>query len=725
MGARTGAPDWSAMLERPPAGAIPDAPGSYQFRDRDGRVIYVGKAKSLRQRLSNYFQSPAVLPPRTAQMVASAESVEWIQVRNDVEALMLEYSLIKQYKPRFNVRLRDDKSYPFLVLTTADRWPRATVRRGKPSSGGGSSGGSSRGSSSGRGRGGGARFGAGSPVSPAVPGGAGVVSPGGGTSAANRYFGPYAHAYAIRETLDLLLRTFPVRSCSDAKFVRHERLGKPCLMYHIERCAGPCAGLVGHEQYSELVADFATFLDGDTAPVVRKLESEMQEAAGNLEFELAARLRDRLASVRRAIEKQQMVTERAENLDCFALAEDELEAAVQVFYVRRGRVVGRKGFIVDKVEDLEPPQLLAHVLEQHYAEPINGVPPLVLVPGEVDEAEVLEEWLSGLRAESAAVSGSGARLNEEIEWWAASDERRPERSVNPTASGQSRVRFHVPQRGEKKALLEMVAKNAGEELARHRLKRSADHNARARALNALQDALGLPEAPLRIECYDMSHLQGTDYVGSMVVMEDGLPKPSEYRRFKVRTVPGNDDYAAMEEVLNRRLRAYLEERELPVAERKRHFSYPPQLLLVDGGKGQLSVAVRVLEELGLDQEIPAASLAKQFEEVFLPGTSEPVRIARGSEALYLLQRVRDEAHRFAIGYHRKLRGKKVTASVLDGIPGLGPARRKRLVSELGGIKAVREAPRESLAAISWLPASVADALWEKIHGPVAAVESAK
>ena len=653
------------MLERPPAGAIPDAPGSYQFRDRDGRVIYVGKAKSLRQRLSNYFQSPGALPPRSAQMVASAESVEWIQVRNDVEALMLEYSLIKQYKPRFNVRLRDDKSYPFLVLTTADHWPRATVRRGKPS----------------------------------------------GT--ANRYFGPYAHAYAIRETLDLLLRTFPVRSCSDAKFARHERLGKPCLTYHIERCAGPCAGLVSHEQYEELVTDFATFLDGDTAPVVRKLETEMHEAAANLEFELAARLRDRLASVRRAIEKQQMVTEKAEDLDCFALAEDELEAAVQVFYVRRGRVVGRKGFIVDKVEDLEAPQLLANVLHQHYSEPVNGVPPLVLVPGEVDEAELLLEWLSGLRAESAAGGGTNA----EIEWWAASGKRRPERSVNPSAGGQSRVRFHVPQRGDKKALLEMVAKNASEELARHRLKRSADHNARARALNALQEALGLPEAPLRIECYDMSHLQGTDYVGSMVVMEDGLPKPSEYKRFKVRSVPGNDDYAAMEEVLTRRLRAYLEERELPVAERKRHFAYPPQLLLVDGGKGQLGVAVRVLEELGLDQEIPAAALAKQFEEVYLPGMSQPVRIPRGSEALYLLQRVRDEAHRFAIGYHRKLRGRKVTASVLDGVPGLGPARRKRLVAELGSIKAVREARREALAGISWLPDSVADALWDKLHAP--------
>jgi excinuclease ABC subunit C len=323
------------VLERPPAGAIPDAPGSYQFRDKDGRVIYVGKAKSLRQRLSNYFQSPTALLPRTAQMVASAESVEWIQVRNDVEALMLEYSLIKQHKPRFNVRLRDDKSYPFLVLTTGEDWPRATVRRGRPN-----------------------------------------------TRTSHRYFGPYAHAYAIRETLDLLLRTFPVRSCSDVKLTRHQRLGRPCLMYHIERCAGPCAGYVERDEYAGLVDEFAMFLDGDTAPVLERLESQMRVAADNLEFELAARLRDRTASVRKAIEKQQMVSERPEDLDCFALAEDELEAAVQVFYVRRGRVVGRKGFIVDKVEDLDSPQLLAQILQQHYADAINGVPPLVLVPGE-------------------------------------------------------------------------------------------------------------------------------------------------------------------------------------------------------------------------------------------------------------------------------------------------------------------------------------------------------
>jgi excinuclease ABC subunit C len=362
----------------------------------------------------------------------------------------------------------------------------------------------------------------------------------------------------------------------------------------------------------------------------------------------------------------------------------------------------------------------------------------------VEEPELLEEWLSGLRATEAGearTASSAARLaarssqpsseeagvglDDRVEWWAARAESRPERSVDPKSTGASRVHVHAPQRGEKKALVEMVAKNAAEELLRHRLKRSSDHNARARALNALQDALDLPEAPLRIECYDMSHLQGTDYVGSMVVMEDGLPRPGEYKRFKVRSVPGNDDYAAMEEVLTRRLQAYLGEKELPVADRKRHFSYPPQLLLVDGGKGQLNVAVRVLEELGLEDEIPVAALAKQFEEVYLPGQPEPVRIARGSEALYLLQRVRDEAHRFAVSYHRQLRGKRMTVSVLDGVPGLGPARRKRLVAELGSLKAVRQASKEALEALPWLPNAVAEALWEKIHGVKASQRGAE
>ncbi len=633
---RWGSDNGRVPVTRPPAGTIPDAPGSYQFKDRDGRVIYVGKAKSLRSRLSNYFQNPRNLPPRTAQMVQTAESVEWIEVRNEVEALMLEYSLIKQHRPRFNIRLRDDKSYPFLAVTLSDEWPRAMVRRGAKDKG-------------------------------------------------TRYYGPYGHAYAIRETLDLLLRTFPIRTCSEHKFDRHAKLGRPCLLFHIEKCAGPCVGEVDKATYDRLVGDLCQFLDGDTGPVVSRLERDMAEAAEALEFERAARLRDRLASVRKAIEKQQMVTERSEDLDVIGLAEDELEASVQVFYVRRGRVVGRKGFVVDKVEDLSRAELVARILESLYTEPTLDVPREVLVPDEPDDACFYEEWLALLRG--------------------------------------TKVTVRVPQRGDKRALQETVTKNAQEEFVRHRLKRSADHNSRARALNALQDALDLPEAPLRIECYDMSHIQGSDYVGSMVVMEDGLPKKSEYRRFKVRGNEGhNDDFAAMEEVLTRRLTAYLAERDRPLeeGERPRKFSYPPQLLLVDGGKGQLGVAVKVLEELGLDDEIPVASLAKQFEEVYVPGRADPIRIPRQSEALYLLQRIRDEAHRFAITYHRQLRGKRMTKSVLDDVPGLGPGRKKRLLAELGGVGAVKQATLEELQALTWLPDRVARAVHGKLHGGASA-----
>jgi excinuclease ABC subunit C len=661
------------VLQRPPSATIPDSPGSYQFRDKDGRVIYVGKAKSLRSRLSNYFQSPANLPPRTAQMVVQAETVEWIQVRNDVEALMLEYSLIKQHKPRFNVRLRDDKSYPFLAVTVSDEWPRAVVRRGAREKG-------------------------------------------------TLYFGPYAHAYAIRETLDSLLRTFPIRTCSDNKFGRHQRLGRPCLLYHIEKCSGPCVEAVDPGRYHDLVGELVNFLDGDTHPVIKRLESEMREASESLEYERAARVRDRLSAVRKAVEKQQMVTERADDLDCFGMVEDELEAAIQVFYVRRGRVVGRKGFIVDKVDDLSPAQLVAQVIEQHYDDPPLGVPPLVVVPNPPEGCDTLEVWLGGLRSAVAEPDGEAPVTPPVVsavgagEWWAASQRYRVERSVNPEARGfGARVEIRVPHRGDKKVLMEMVTRNAGEQFTQHRLKRASDHNARAKALNALQEALGLPEAPLRIECYDMSHLQGTDYVGSMVVMEDGLPRPQEYRRFKIRTVEQNDDFAAMGEVLERRLRAYLIERGRPVEDRRRRFAYPPQLLLVDGGKGQLGVAIKVLEDLGLDDEIPVAALAKQFEEVYLPGEADPVRIPRTSEALYILQRIRDEAHRFAITYHRNLRGKRMTTSALDDIPGLGPARKKRLVKEMGGVNAIKAASRESLRELSWLPETVADAVFDKLR----------
>ncbi|MGB1083185.1 MAG: excinuclease ABC subunit UvrC [Ilumatobacteraceae bacterium] len=622
------------MIERPPTGTIPDEPGSYQFKDAHGRVIYVGKASSLRHRLSSYFQRADRLHPRTRQMVETAESVEWTIVRNEVEALMLEYSLIKQHRPRFNVRLRDDKSYPFLAVTTDEEWPRAMVTRGARRKG-------------------------------------------------VRYFGPYAHAYAIRETLDLLLRSFPVRTCSPGKFRQHERLGRPCLLFHIEKCAGPCVGEVSAGDYESMVNELCGFLGGDTDEVVARLTDEMGDAAKALEFEKAARLRDRLESVERAIERQQMVAERDEDLDIIGVSDDELEASVQVFFVRRGRVVGRKGFVLDKVEELSDGALVGRVMESMYGdEPPTGVPKQVLVPTVPDDVGLYEEWLAMLRG--------------------------------------SKVAIRVPQRGDRRQLLETVTHNAREEFVRHRMRRASDHNTRSRALTELQDALQLPEAPLRIECYDMAHLQGTDYVGSMVVLEDGMPAKKEYRRFKVN-IDGNDDYAAMEEVLTRRLQAYLDERDQPIEERGEKpgkFAYPPQLLVVDGGKGQLGVAERVVNELGLADEIPVAALAKRFEEVYVPGSSAPVRITRGSEALFMLQRIRDEAHRFANSFHRERRSKRMTTSSLDGIPGLGPARRDRLVKALGGVRAVKAADLESLQALSFLPDAVAQAVYDKFHSDV-------
>ncbi|MDG0976923.1 excinuclease ABC subunit UvrC [uncultured Ilumatobacter sp.] len=636
------------MIKRPPAGTIPEAPGSYQFKDRNGRVIYVGKASNLRQRLSNYFQNPRNMHARTAQMVRTAESVEWTIVANEVEALMLEYSLIKQHDPRFNVRLRDDKSYPFLAVTSSEQWPRAQVMRGRKRKD-------------------------------------------------TRYFGPYAHAYAIRDTLDLLLRSFPVRTCTQSKFNEHERLGRPCLLFHIEKCSGPCVGEIDEMPYRQLVTELCQFLDGDTDEIVNRLDADMKQAATNLEFEQAARLRDRLEAVHKAISKQQMVADKNEDLDVIGIAEDELEASVQMFYIRKGRVVGRKGFILDKVEDLTPGGLINRILENLYGEePILGVPKQVLVPYEADDRAVYEEWLELARG--------------------------------------SKVQIRVPQRGDRVTLLETVTRNAKEEFTRHRMKRASDHNTRSRALTELQDALELPEAPLRIECYDMAHIQGTNYVGSMVVMEDGLPAKREYRRFKVNEVGSvvggqSDDYAAMAEVVRRRLQAYLDERDRPVSERTGpdgegvegkerkpgKFAYPPQLLLVDGGKGQVSATYQVVQELGLADEIPVAGLAKRFEEIYVPGRSEPVELRRGSEALFMLQRIRDEAHRFANTFHRERRSKSMTVSALDDIAGMGEVRKKKLLKAMGGITKVKQASLEELQAHSFLPDAVAEAIRAKFH----------
>ena len=615
-----------------PTGVIPETPGSYQFKDGAGRVIYVGKANNLRARINSYFAKVESLHPRTSNMVESAQSVEWIEVRNEVEALILEHSLINRYSPRFNIRLRDDKSYPFLAVTIDEQWPRAMVMRGRKRKG-------------------------------------------------TRYFGPYPHPWAIHETLDLLLKTFPIRTCSAATFKQHERLGRPCLLFHIEKCSGPCVGSVTPESYGNLVSDFLQVMDGESDSVVARLEKQMSDSSRLQDFERAAKYRDQLEAIKLALERQQMVGERDEDLDIIGIAEDEFEAAVQIFYVRKGRVVGRKGFIVDKVEDVTSSGLAALVVERLYDDaPILGLPKIVVLPFEPERKELLEQWLTQTRS--------------------------------------TKVEIRVPLRGDKRELHELVTQNAKQELNRHRLRRAADHTARSRALSELQDLLGLPEAPLRIECYDMAHLQGTDYVGSMVVLEDGLPLKRDYRRFKIKSGQGNDDYAAMREVLTRRLTAYIKERDQPISERGDRpgkFSYAPQLLVVDGGKGQLSVAEQVVRELGLEHEIPVASLAKKLEEVFIPGRNEPVEVPRGSDALFMLQVIRDEAHRFANRFHRELRGKRMTKSELDGIAGLGPERMKKLVAAFGGVKQVKNASREQLSELKWLPKSTADAVYAQFH----------
>ena len=618
-------------MQRPDE-SIPVSPGSYQFRDVQGRVIYVGKAINLRSRVSSYFADPKTLHPRTASMMSFADKVEWIEVRNEVEALLLEYALIKEHKPRFNIRLQDDKSFPFMAITTDEEWPRAMMFRGKRRKG-------------------------------------------------VRYFGPYVHPGAIRDTLELLLRTFPVRTCAASKFKQHERLGRPCLLFHIEKCSGPCVGEVSAAEYKVHVDGLMKFLDGDNTEIVEAMEQQMIAASEATDYERAAKIRDRLTAIHQVLEKQQMVGAQEDDIDVIGIAQDEITAAVQIFFVRKGRVIGRNGFVLDKVEDVSPELLVDRILENVYGdEPALGIPKQVLVPVLPESHEAVEKWLSDVRT--------------------------------------TQVSVRVPQRGDKRELQETVTMNATKELARHRLKRSADQHSRSLALNDLQQLLKLPHFPLRIECYDMAHLHGTDYVGSMVVLEDGLPAKTEYRRFKIKDVPGNDDYAAMREVLMRRLSAYKKERDLPISERGSKpgkFAYPPQLILVDGGKGQLGVAIDVVKELGLENEIPVASLAKRLEEVFVPNLSLPVDVPRGSEALFMLQVIRDEAHRFANTFHRQLRGKRMKVSGLDGIPGLGAARKEKLMQVFGSMRALREASAEEILAQSGLPQVVSQAVFSALH----------
>lgn len=615
-----------------PSGPIPITPGSYQFRDAQGRVIYVGKAINLRSRVSSYFADPSTLHPRTASMMSFADKVEWIEVRTEVEALLLEYALIKEHKPRFNIRLQDDKSFPFLAITTDEEWPRAMMFRGKRRKG-------------------------------------------------VRYFGPYVHPGAIRDTLELLLRTFPVRTCAASKFKQHERLGRPCLLFHIEKCSGPCVGEISKDDYDTHVSGLMKFLNGDNTEIVATMEEQMIAASNATDFERAAKVRDRLAAIHQVLEKQQMVGVQEDDIDVIGIAQDEITASVQVFFVRKGRVIGRKGFVLDKVEDVSTELLVDRILESVYGdEPALGIPKHVLVPVLPESHQAIENWLSDVRT--------------------------------------TQVSVRVPMRGDKRELQETVTINATRELARHRLKRSADQQSRTMALNDLQRLLQLPHFPLRIECYDMAHLHGTDYVGSMVVLEDGLPAKSEYRRFKIKDVPGNDDYAAMREVLMRRLSAYKKERDLPISERGEKpgkFAYPPQLILVDGGKGQLGVAIDVVNELGLENEIPVASLAKRLEEVFVPNVAMPIDVPRGSEALFMLQVIRDEAHRFANTFHRQLRGKRMKVSGLDGIVGLGVARKEKLMKVFGTVQSLRGASVDEIRTQSGLPQVVSQAVYDALH----------
>ncbi|MCX4397377.1 excinuclease ABC subunit UvrC [Streptomyces sp. NBC_01767] len=659
---------------RPKPGQIPDSPGVYRFRDEHRRVIYVGKAKNLRQRLANYFQDLAALHPRTRTMVTTAASVEWTVVSTEVEALQLEYSWIKEFDPRFNVKYRDDKSYPYLAVTLNEEFPRVQVMRGAKKKG-------------------------------------------------VRYFGPYGHAWAIRETVDLMLRVFPVRTCSAGVFKNAARTGRPCLLGYIGKCSAPCVGRVTPEEHRELADDFCDFMAGRTGTYIRRLEKDMMAAAEEMEYERAARLRDDVEALKRAMEKSAVVLADATDADLIAVAEDELEAAVQIFHVRGGRVRGQRGWVTDKVENVDTPGLVEHALQQLYGEETgDSVPKEVLVPALPEDPDAVSQWLAGRRG--------------------------------------SQVSLRIPQRGDKKDLMATVQRNALQALGLHKTKRASDLTTRSRALEEIAEALGLDTAPLRIECFDISHLQGDDVVASMVVFEDGLARKSEYRRFQIKGFEGQDDVRSMHEVIGRRFKRYLQEKErtgeweetpaptgpVPAPQdaatapatvpgpdaivpglgatvpdpgaiapgpgtapdldaepreddgRPKRFAYPPQLVVVDGGQPQVAAAKHALDELGID-DIAVCGLAKRLEEVWLPDDDDPVVLPRSSEGLYLLQRVRDEAHRFAITYQRAKRAKRIRSSPLDAVAGLGETRKQALIKHFGSVKKLKQATIDEICEV--------------------------
>jgi len=666
---------------RPAPGDIPTEPGVYRFKDEYGRVIYVGKAKNLRNRLSNYFQDLSALHPRTQQMVTTAAAVEWTVVPTEVAALTLEFTWIKEFDPRFNVKYRDDKSYPFLAVTMGEKFPRAQVMRG-------------------------------------------AKRPG------TRYFGPYGHAWAIRETLDLLLRVFPIRTCSAGVFERAKRSGRPCLLGYIDKCSAPCVGRISEQEHKQIAEDFCAFMSGDTTRFVKRFEKEMKAAASEQNYELAAKLRDDIGALSKALEKNAVVLGDATDADIFAIVGDDLEAAVQVFHVRGGRIRGQRGWVVEKNEQITDAELVEQLLGQLYSDDPTATPKEVLVPTLPENPKQIQEWLSTLRG--------------------------------------SKVDLRIPQRGDKKELAATVQRNAEHALTLHRTKRAGDLTTRAAALKEIQLALDLDQAPLRIECYDVSHTQGTYQSASMVVFEDGLPRKSEYRMFNIRGPEGNgaaDDTAAMYEVISRRFARYLKDRdgvadlELATGEitydfqtggldsatyaqndgitysqndgiigdddaasssgktedgKPKRFAYPPNLVIVDGGQPQVNAAQRALNNLGIT-DVKLAGLAKRLEELWLPDEEYPVILPRTSEGLYLMQRVRDEAHRFAITAHRKRRSKGMTTSALDNIPGLGPVRAKELLRHFGSLKKLKLATPEEIQTVRGMGEATATAVYGALH----------
>ena len=638
---------------RPKPGEIPTDPGVYRFRDEHGRIIYVGKAKNLRSRLNSYFANPATLLPKTHAMVHHAASVQWTIVGSELEALQLEYTWIKEFTPRYNLAFRDDKTYPYLAVSMSEKFPRVQVMRGERRKG-------------------------------------------------TRYFGPYT-AGAIRETMDTLLRVFPVRSCSVGVLRRAERSGRPCLLGYIDKCAAPCVGRISVEEHKELAQDFCDFMGGEAKRFISTLEKKMTAAVAELDYEQAARLRDDIIALKKVFERNAVVLTEDTNADIFAVEQDDLEAAVQVFYVRGGRIRGQRGWIVEKVEDATDAELWEHLMQQVYGSEDSeqdSIPRNILVPELPTNHEELSVWLGTLRA--------------------------------------GKVSIKVPQRGEKAALMDTVQANARQAMILHKSRRAGDLTTRSLALQELQEALDLPMPLLRIECYDISHVQGTNVVASMVVVEDGLAKKSEYRKFAITGEAAIDDTASMYDVITRRFRNYLAEKELRaqsvgasgelgseavlagdgeealVETPKSKFAYPPNLVVVDGGIPQVNAASRALADLGIT-DVAVVGLAKRLEEVWIPDSDFPVILPRSSEGLYLLQRIRDEAHRFAITFHRAKRGKAMTASVLDTVPGMGAAKQKSLLAHFGSLKKVRAASLEELGEAKGVGPVLAQAIYDTLN----------